>query len=254
MKLLVITPVFPDKENKFYGGIFVKEQVKALARYVDEINVISPIPRSFGLRLNDKICKDYYFGNTYVYFPRFFILPLNYFKKIKGSIQTKIIKKIIEKENINFDVIHAHFTWPSGYAGVKLAKKFNVPVVVTGHGYDVYDLPFRNKFWLNKIKWILFNSNHIITVSKRNFKILTEKLNVHPEKISVIPNGFDSKRFRILSKKEARKDLGLPLNKDIILNVGNLIPVKGQKYLIQAMKIVHEQKEKFFELFFNCLT
>jgi len=149
----------------------------------------------------------------------------------------------IKKEKIEFDLIHAHFTWPSGYVGVKLAKEFSVPVITTAHGYDVYDLPFRSEKWFKLVKSALEFSDHIITVSKSNFEILTQKLYIPEEKISLIPNGFNSELFRPVSQKEARKTLGIPFDRKILLNVANLVPVKGQRFLIEAMKEVVESRK-----------
>ena len=236
--LLILTNSYPDKENTTYGGIFVKEQVAYLKDYFKEIYVISPQPLGINRNL-----QDYKYDNVNVYFPRFLHLPLNIFRRKLGDNFFKSALNVIRRKNIKFDLIHAHFTWPSGYAGVKLKEKYKKSLIITAHGFDVYDLPFRNSFWMEKIKRTLLYSDHIITVSRRNFKILVEKLSVSSSKISIIPNGFDPKLFKILSKEEARVRLGLPLNRKIILNVGNLIPVKGQKYLIQAMKIVRKMKK-----------
>ena len=163
------------------------------------------------------------------------------------SLGDKIAKKaeeIIDRENIEFDLIHAHFTYPHGYAAVKLGKKYNIPVVIIAHGYDVYDLPFRDKEWEKKIKWTLNQTNHVITVSQSNKKILVEKLGVSENKLYVIPNGFNSKSFYpIIDKTNVKQKLNLPLDKKIVLNVANLHPVKGQRYLIEAVKEIVKHRE-----------
>ncbi len=238
MKLLILTPSFPDKHNRFYGGIFVKEQVEALSKYADEINVVSPVPFSLGIEYKDKVCKDYSFDNVNVYFPRFLHLPLGYFRKRRGEREAKVIEKTIQKKNIKFDLIHAHFTWPSGYAGAKLSKKFSAPLIITAHGYDVYSLPFKNNAWFERIKFSLDSADHVITVGRSNYEILVNKLRIQENKISIIPNGFDSSKFKPIDKISARKTLGLPLDNMIMLNVANLVPVKGHRYLIEAMKYI----------------
>jgi hypothetical protein len=40
--LLVITNNFPDKETKYVGNVFVKEQVKYLKDYFENVYVVSP--------------------------------------------------------------------------------------------------------------------------------------------------------------------------------------------------------------------
>jgi len=92
-------------------------------------------------------------------------------------------------------------------------------------------------------------ADHVITVSKSNMEILTKKLGVPFERISLIPNGFDEKLFRPMHKGNVRAELNLPPEKKIILTVGNLVPVKGHEYLIKAArKVVKERKDVFLLL------
>jgi glycosyltransferase involved in cell wall biosynthesis len=63
-------------------------------------------------------------------------------------------------------------------------------------------------------------------------------LGISPEKITVIPNGVDIAKFYHFPKREARKRLGLPLEKKIVLSVGGLIPRKGFDLLIRAAKML----------------
>lgn len=163
------------------------------------------------------------------------------------NLGDKLFKKfssIININKIEFDLIHAHFAWPCGYVGVKLAEKYCVPIVVTAHGFDVYELPFRSQFWFNRVKYVLDNASHIITVSEKMRNIIFIKLGIRDNNVSVIPNGFDSKLFYPMDKIKVRQNLCLPLNKKIILNVGNLVPVKGHSYLIEAIReIVKERND-----------
>jgi len=237
--LLILTNSYPDKDNQHYGGTFVKEQVKYLSRYFKEVYIISPQPLGINRRL-----KDYEYDNVRVFYPRFFHLPMEFYRKRLGDNFFKAAFRIIKREKLEFDLIHAHFTWPSGYAGAKLKNRFGTPLVITAHGYDVYETPFRSGEWFEKIRFVLNSANHIITVSRSNFQILTEKLGVPKDRLSVIPNGFDSDLFRPMDKFEARVNLGIPQDKRVLLNVANLVPVKGHRYLIESIgKIVDVEKD-----------
>ena len=175
--------------------------------------------------------------NVYVH-----LVSLLYFipdgkNKSLGDKLAKKAEKFIQEKRLRFDLIHAHFAYPYGYAGVKLGNEFGVPVIITVHGHDVYDLPFRDKEWEKMIKWALNQANHVITVSQSNKKILVGKLGVSENKLSIIPNGFNPKLFYpMINKTNARQKLNLPFDKKIILNVANLYPAKGQRYLIEAVK------------------
>jgi len=245
--LLVVSPRFPSP----YGeplGVFVKEQVDQIKRYFKKVVVISTspyIPRFLTpfmqpRRKIESIMSNYSYDNVNVYYTRDLILPFYKSKNKWGDKAFEKSRNILRKINFKPDIIHPHFTWPSGYAAVKLGQQLNVPVVITAHGYDVYELPFRSEKWLEKVKYSLDNSNHIITVSRSNYKILTEKLGVRKEKITIIPNGFDSKIFKEIPQQQARKELSIHSNRKVLLTVGNLIEIKGHKYLIRALKRVVE--------------
>ena len=178
---------------------------------------------------------------------RVFVLPLLYlptdlgYKKL-GEKHFKAVQKTIQKNKIEFDLIHAHFAWSSGYAAAKLKERYSVPFIVTTHGYDIYDLPFRNNEWKVNVEYVLNRADQIITVSNSNLECI-KKINVK-KPVSVIANGFLINSFYPRSSKECRKKLNLPLDKRIILTVGILDEVKGHRYLIEAMQeIVKKRKD-----------
>ena len=139
-------------------------------------------------------------------------------------------------------MIHAHHTWTAGYAGARLKEKCDIPLVITGHGYDVYSLPFKDDEWQEKIKYVLNTADHIITVSQSNLTCI-KKLDVSTP-VTVIPNGFRSDLFYPRNSSECRRALNLPQDRRIILTVGNLEAIKGQKYLVEAIqRIVQERKD-----------
>ncbi len=203
--------------------------------------ISSFIPNVFGLRDQLKpLTKQYIIDltnkprNVELFLPPIFYLPTKSgFKKL-GDRQFKYIDEQIKKNNLEFDFIHSHFIWPAGYSGARLREKYDVPFVITAHGYDIYDLPFRDNGWKKKIEYALNSSDYIITVSHKNLEYI-KKLDVKT-RVKVIPNGFDKNLFYPRDTKECRKYLNLPLDKKIILTVGNLVEIKGHEYLINSIK------------------
>ena len=87
---------------------------------------------------------------------------------------------------------------------------------------------FKNSFVSRRV---LKYSTKIITITKN----LKEKYN--NQNILVSPDAVDLDFFDIrLSKEEAKKELGLPLNKKIVLYTGHLYPWKGAHVLIDASR------------------
>ncbi|ASJ11445.1 hypothetical protein [Thermococcus thioreducens] len=94
-KLLIITNSYPNEDNSHHGGIFVKEQVSYLKDYFDEVYVISPQP--WGVNRN---LQDYVHDNVSVFFPRFFHLPVGFYRKQLGDNFFKAALKVITGENL----------------------------------------------------------------------------------------------------------------------------------------------------------
>ncbi|ACS34644.1 glycosyltransferase family 4 protein [Thermococcus gammatolerans] len=241
MKLLVLVPTFPDETNRYIGNIFVKEQVKALSKYLDEIYVISPVSVWRRLRSNVNF-KDYSIGdNVKVYFPTYVNFPPKGFLRylwIKSEV--KSILRVIEKEGLEFDVIHAHYSWPSGAVAVKLKEKFGVPVVITEHTSQTL------RKYLEKRDSFIFNvwqkADAIIRVRKGDIGLISQAANGKTP-VFYIPNGFNGENFRLMSKNAAREILGLPKGKKIILNVAQMYsPVKGHEFLIKAFSKVLQKR------------
>lgn len=232
--LLVISNNYPNVDNSYVGNIFVKEQINYIKNYFDNVYVISPV--AYGMdRLRKTTQHNYHYDNVEVFFPKYVNFPFfyNYGRSIWISCETKAIISLINKENISFDLVHAHMTWPSGAVAVELKKRFYVPVIITEHTSVAFNEAIRNNdiYWKNTLN----AADAIIRVRGCDIGLF-EKINVPKTKIHIIPNGFDAKKFFPMPSPHCRNKLELPEHKKIILNVGNLYdPIKGHKFFIEAI-------------------
>ena len=140
------------------------------------------------------------------------------------------------------DIAHTHFDIPPGpLAGLRYAKKKNVPLVVTYHGDWVESygglirrvgVTFHNKYLVDKLL-----SYADVIISPSGYYINGSRfLRKYLDKIVVIPNGVNLWEFDIgYSKEECKKKLGLPRDKKILLFFGYLAPYKGPDVLVNAM-------------------
>jgi len=239
--LLVITTNFPDEFNRRINDIFVKEQVNYLKNHFENVYVIAP--RSIWTEyLLKEHFENYSYDNVHVYYPLCINFPAPYvpkhLKRFWIFFEKKQIEKLIKSENIDFDLIHAHYTWHPGAVAVELKKDFNVPVVITEHTHiSLYKSikrkdPYYFKAWKE--------SDAIIRVNKKDVPLF-KKYNKNTVNI---PNGFDEKKFYRMDKDKCREKLNLPQDRKIILTIGNLAEVKGHKYSIEAMgKIIKRRKD-----------
>lgn len=245
-RLLIVTPVYPNEEGSYQGGVFVKDQVDVLKQHFREVIVIAPVLRSFGLLPEDAFCSDYRYGNVRVYYPRSVYIPWPLYRRfglgpLYYDTRCRAVERLIRQEQIEFDLVHTHFTWPSADIGRHLKEQYGVPVVVTAHGYDAYELPFLNEIWEGRVRTVLNAADAIITVSRKNEECIRSLGVTKP--VHVIPNGFRSDLFYPRDQAECRRVLGLPLDRKILLAVGNLVEVKGHRYLVEAMAEVVKERQ-----------
>jgi glycosyltransferase involved in cell wall biosynthesis len=241
--LLLVVPHF---------RVFIKDQALLIKSYFNNMTVLMPTPYFSNIVFKLPYVGRYFrflefnvdsqYGLDYkLISPKFFTLPVKFLRKRNCYIAAKSCLKALSKNMVNFDLMHAHFL-NNGFIGARLKSLYNKPFVLTAHGGDVYDMPFRNDWYNALARFVLAEADQVITVCKFNAEKLLS-LGVSSNKLHVVPNGYDEQVFRPISKAYARGRLGLPLNKKILLSVGNLVDVKGHAYLIDAMSSFSRRKD-----------
>ncbi|MFA6320563.1 MAG: glycosyltransferase [Candidatus Omnitrophota bacterium] len=244
MKVLVYTTLFPNSKMPNHG-VFVKARILQLAKLCD-IRVVAPVPYFPHINISKKwyafsqVPAEEVIDGLKVYHPRYFITP-KIFRSLYGVFMfistINFVKKI--KKDFNFDLIDAHFVYPDGLAAVMTGKCLGTKVMVTARGTDIN---WYTKFRMIRplVRYVLKNAAHIVSVSSYLKQIMLG-LGIDEDKISVIPNGVDTKKLFPIPREQARALLGLPTDKKIILSLGLLIERKGFHYLIDALNLLREK-------------
>lgn len=133
-----------------------------------------------------------------------------------------------------FDVIHS-WHWSSDFSEPLAAKLVGIPFVFTKK-----NMSWGNKSW----RWKSQLSTLIVTINSEMKSLFFSKMK---SKVVEIPVGISFNYF-IPQKKTDRSPEGITIEKDefVIVSVVNLVPVKGIEILLQAVKIIKEQKIKVF--------
>lgn len=142
---------------------------------------------------------------------------------------------VLLKHARHADIVHIHDSfYISSFFAAIVAKIYRKPIVLTQHVAMVAH-PNKSIVAIEKIVYatsgaVIFRlSNLIITFNDRIERFLIEK-GVPPEKMIVLFNGVDMEIFHPVEaqqKRDLKKQLGLSLNKKILLFVGRFVPKKG---------------------------
>src|ERR1700730_17792079 len=233
--------MFPTPEARAQG-VFIIEQMKALRKLGIEMKAIAPTPwaprmLNFLPNIRKYICipKSANVEGIRVTYPRFIAFPGGRFLFLYGLFCYLACRHIVRKhvQEGGIDLIHEHKIMPDGFAALLLGDEFNIPVVCTVHGSDINIYPHENRATLAVTKWALRRIKHLIAVSQDLRKKVD--LLIGSKEVTVVRNGADEELFHPNAKSTARALLGLPGKAKIVLFIGNLLPVKGLNYLLQAV-------------------
>jgi teichuronic acid biosynthesis glycosyltransferase TuaC len=245
--LLVLVPDYPDEHNKMIGSLFVKEQVTYLSKYFDNVYVIAPVLKAFGMTMQSHYCKDYKIGNISVFFPSclFYprainLFPVSNYTKLSFDNRYSVIRKTIKENNLKFDLIHSHMTFPATYAACKLKEEYHVPVVATIHEDSGW---LQEEILMNheKINYAWKNADVLIRVNKTEIPFLK----VYNNDVRYIPNGFTD-TYMPLNQNLCRDLLNLDRNQKFVFAYGAFDERKGFQTLIKAMSYIKTSNIKCY--------
>jgi glycosyltransferase involved in cell wall biosynthesis len=145
------------------------------------------------------------------------------------------------------DVVHAHWVYPSGIAGVVAARRAGKRLVVTSHGGDLH-LSKRLRFLRWIAQWVSRRADLCIGVSRAMVSEFRE-LGVPEERIAFLPLGVDvsptprlsidhSEAFRAFKEMEGFR----------IIYAGSLSPRKAVHTLIEAHHMLEMRGQRIATL------
>lgn len=246
LKVLVLSHMYPNPV-KWHAGVFVHNQCKALIRAGVDVRVVSPIPSFpfyYKWRGYRKLPKKTEIEGVPVQYVPTRMFPGGFFFSTYGYFYHRSLQPVFADlyQEFPFDLIHCHTIFPDGNAGIRLKHDFQVPILSTIHGSDMMLYPKQSKRVYQQTLLALKENDQVITVSQR---LQREAQKMWKDvRIQTIYNGFDPEKFHPGDQEKARRELGLPLDKKIALFVGNLYPVKGLSYLLQAFSQLAKQTDQ----------
>ncbi|MBN6886595.1 glycosyltransferase involved in cell wall biosynthesis [Cytobacillus horneckiae] len=148
----------------------------------------------------------------------------NEIQKFPGIMES--LERIIQKEKIT--LIHGHQAY-SSYLVSKFAQSNNIPYIYTVHGlYNTND----------ELMKMISQSDEVIAVSPYVYSHLNE---LSSKKPIFIPNGIDLNEFKLVSSKELREQLKIPMEAITIFYASRL-EWKKAKICMMLLKSVMRLK------------
>jgi D-inositol-3-phosphate glycosyltransferase len=138
--------------------------------------------------------------------------------------------------------VHANF-FMSGLVGMRLKKALGVPLVTTFHALGrvrrihqgACDCFPDERFDIEDA--LVRASDAIIAECPQDEADLISLYNADPQRIDLVPCGFDSAEFEPMDKVQAREQIGWPQDRFIVLQLGRMVPRKGIDNVVRGVGI-----------------
>ncbi|MGM9986035.1 MAG: glycosyltransferase [Bacillaceae bacterium] len=217
-KILVLTNMYPSQKDKTFG-IFVANQVDALRQHgylVDVLAIRNP--------------QGGYWQSSLKY----------------GRWLLKTFINFIWKGK-HYDVVHAHYAFPSGMLAWMYKKAFKTKMIVTVHGGDLDKMIRIHPFIYKWTKKVLQEADAVIAVGEELYNRVSHEFGAKQKNVYRLSMGVDERIFYPM--KETGNLPATIKGKHIILFVGNIVKQKGIDELINAFSIVEKEMEDIILIF-----
>ncbi|MDE2598526.1 MAG: glycosyltransferase [Rhodocyclaceae bacterium] len=214
MRVLFLSMWYPNQENPVFGT-FVHEQAVALRNCGVDVRIVQPIPFApFPLGLFSaryaalaKIPARETHEGFEVYHPRYLTLPHHLRFDRVGDWMFAGVKKTVEEIHAEwpFDVIHAHATFPCGYAANRLRDESlpGVKVVHTIHRTCIVDAPGYSAACRRKVTQSLDEADAGVFVASEGLRLANDLTEGRMQARShYVTNGVNTEKFSLAGDDE----------------------------------------------------
>lgn len=241
VRILTVTLGYP-KEPGDSTAPFMDAIVGGLARRGHDVDVVLPYHPTFRYPDGEGIrffpyrysplprLSPWGFGQTFDPTARVRGQVIALLPTIALSLHRAIGKRLAAQP---YDVVHAHWVLPNGWAASSVGQRRGVPVVVTLHGSDVA-MAERHSL-LAGVARRTFGRVAAVTATSDDLRRRALGLGADAEGAATTHIGVDAELFAPRpAGREMRTLLGAQDGDLLVVSVGRLASVKGFEYLIEA--------------------
>ncbi len=228
IQVLTLTPFYPS-EHDDAGGCFVAEPLDWLTKagVVNTVLAVQPFYRGKLRAWKSGVPAEWL---------RYFSLPGGLGLPTAGAfLFSRIVGRVRElQRSRKIDLIHAHAPLPCGHAAMLLSSELGLPYVVSVHGLDAFStqqVSGRAGEWCRRISQRVFRSSRRVVCISEHVREQVLEGTGPTCRTSVVYNGVDPELFSPGYEPSSSESAS---GGQVVLSVGNLIPIKGHELLIRA--------------------
>ena len=150
----------------------------------------------------------------------------------------KIIKKVVEENKI--DIIWLYGVATNGRQSVKVAKEFNIPIILRQLDviHEFVKIPFLKQLTKKYEKFVTSNVSKVLCSAPQLMNYAIE-LGANKDNVEYFPLGFDPQVFKPMKKdQKLAHSLGINDNDKVILFVGTIYEFSGLENIIQNFETI----------------
>jgi glycosyltransferase involved in cell wall biosynthesis len=250
MRVLLLSHMFPRGADD-WGGIFVQEQAVALREARVDVRVMAGEPIWLMPRvLRHRLVYRHLITTPTANWHAVAGIPTLYFSYLvgyrprcvgmDGISYRREIKRLADRVRADFpfDLVHAHTAFPDGGAGAWLARRFNVPLIITEHTGPFATLTERATV-RRQTERAINSADTVIAVSNALKRDMLAQVRVREaDRIQVLGNGVNPELFR-------PEGTGPPDDGTVCaLWIGGFLPVKQPLMLIDAFAMALKEDSR----------
>jgi glycosyltransferase involved in cell wall biosynthesis len=176
-----------------------------------------------------------------IHIHRFEPYPVNSYDFVTWILQLNVkMQEVVSRlfrTHGHFDIVHAH-DWLTAFAGAATKHAYQIPLIATIHATEAgrnNGLHNEHQRYIGSVEWWLaFEAWRIIVCSKHMRNEIEGLFSAPRDKIAVLPNGVNAKKFEGLKIDPSFKNRFAFDYEKIVLFVGRLVQEKGVQVLIDS--------------------
>ena len=230
-RLAVVTSYFPVAEQP-YRGHSAYQTLRVMQRWMD-IEVLCPLarypsylqPRTFTYVRPDPSYSPPDLRTRYILYPALPLLS----RPINGAMCARQVLPHLKR--FKPDAILNYGIYPEGYAAVSAGRDLGIPVILCAIGSDLNRIP--DAISERMTRRALRRASFVLAVS-RQLQDQAIRFGAARERTRAVFNGCDTSVFSPGDRLQARTQLGIDPDVQLIVFVGRIAPTKGLSELLDA--------------------